>query len=112
MTQRESLSVGQYERPALSVERREALASRRASRVFKLSIATLFARRIIGQGINYVRNVPPNYAIETLFKDPPAKEDCPICFLPMPARLICCISLQPANISSVPIYDFAKENVE
>jgi len=36
---------------------------RRASRVFKLSIATLFARRIIDQGINYVRNVPPNYAM-------------------------------------------------
>jgi len=43
---------------------------------------------------------------EALFKDPPAKEDCPICFLPMPARLICCISLPPATISSVPIYDF------
>ena len=43
---------------------------------------------------------------EALFKDPPAKEDCPICFLPMPGRLICCISLPPATISSVPIYDF------
>ena len=36
---------------------------------------------------------------EALFKDPPAKEDCPICFLPMPLILICCISLQPATIS-------------
>jgi len=43
---------------------------------------------------------------EMLFNDPPAKEDCPICFLPMPARLICCISLPPATISSVPIYDY------
>ena len=25
---------------------------------------------------------------EALFKDPPAKEDCPICFLPMPFKLI------------------------
>jgi len=44
---------------------------------------------------------------EALFKDPPAKEDCPICFLPMPMKLICCLSLPPATVSSVPIYDFA-----
>jgi TPR repeat protein len=37
-------------------------------------------------------------------------EDCPICFLPMPVTLICCVSLPPANISSVPIYDFATAN--
>jgi hypothetical protein len=49
---------------------------------------------------------------EALFKDPPAKEDCPICFLPMPAHLICCVSLPDASVLSVPIYDFAKENVE
>ena len=45
-----------------------------------------------------------------LFKDPPRKEDCPICFLPMPIDLICCVSLPPATISSVPIHDFAKAN--
>jgi hypothetical protein len=44
---------------------------------------------------------------EALFKDPPAKEDCPICFLPMPTRLIYCISLPSATISSVPICEFA-----
>jgi len=44
---------------------------------------------------------------EALFKDPPAKEECPICFLPMPIQLICCVSLPLATISSVPIYDFA-----
>ena len=49
---------------------------------------------------------------EALFKDPPAKEDCPICFLPMPENLICCISLPPATISSVPIYDFVIANNE
>jgi hypothetical protein len=49
---------------------------------------------------------------EALFKDPPAKEDCPICFLPMPFKLICCISLPPATISSVPINDFAEANEE
>lgn len=44
---------------------------------------------------------------EALFKDPPPKEDCPICFLPMPILSVCCVSLPPATISSVPIYDFA-----
>ena len=49
---------------------------------------------------------------EALFKDPPPKEECPICFLPMPKRLIYCLSLPPATISSVPIYDFAIANEE
>ena len=49
---------------------------------------------------------------EALFKDPPAKEDCPICFLPMPTKLISCMTLPPATISSVPIDDFAKVNEE
>ena len=47
---------------------------------------------------------------EALFQVPPAKEDCPICFLPMPVRLLPCISLPPATILSVPIKDFADEN--
>jgi hypothetical protein len=47
---------------------------------------------------------------EALFNDPPAKEDCPICFLPMPAKLISCVSLPPATISSVPIHDLAIAN--
>jgi hypothetical protein len=49
---------------------------------------------------------------EALFMDPPAKEECPICFLPMPEHLISCMTLLPANLSSVPIYDFAKANQE
>jgi TPR repeat protein len=49
---------------------------------------------------------------EALFKDPPAKEDCPICFLPMPLNFIHCISLPPATILSVPIYDYAMANEE
>jgi hypothetical protein len=49
---------------------------------------------------------------EALFKDPPPKDDCPICFLPMPAKLISCISLPPATIMSVPIFDFAEANEE
>ena len=49
---------------------------------------------------------------EALFKDPPAKEDCPICFLPMSVQLICCISLPPATIKSLPIYEFAEANEE
>ena len=47
---------------------------------------------------------------EALFKDPPSKEDCPICFLPMPTTLICCVSLPPATITSLPITDFAAAN--
>jgi hypothetical protein len=49
---------------------------------------------------------------EALFKDPPPMEDCPICFVPMPAKLICCVLLPPASISSVPINDFATANEE
>ena len=47
-----------------------------------------------------------------LFKDPPDKEECPICFLPMPINLICCALLPPATRSSIPIYDFAIANKE
>ena len=44
---------------------------------------------------------------EALFKDPPAREDCQICFLPMPVQIIACASLPPATISSNPINDYA-----
>jgi len=47
---------------------------------------------------------------EALFKDPPPKEDCPICFLPMPGKLINCVSLPPATLSFVPIHVFAVAN--
>ena len=47
-----------------------------------------------------------------LFKDPPAKEVCLICFLPMPANFLSCISLSPATMSSVSIYYFAIANEE
>ena len=47
---------------------------------------------------------------KALFKDPPDKEDCPICFLPMTKNLVHCVSLPPATISSVPIYDYAEAN--
>ena len=49
---------------------------------------------------------------EALFKDPPPKEECPICFLPMPVRLFSCASLPDATILSVPIYDYAMANEE
>jgi hypothetical protein len=49
---------------------------------------------------------------ETLFKDPPPMEECPICFLPMPLKIISCASLPDATIMSVPIYDFAMANEE
>ena len=44
---------------------------------------------------------------EALFKDPPAKEDCPICFLPMPLKIISCVTLPDATITSVSIRNFA-----
>ena len=47
---------------------------------------------------------------EALFQDPPAKEECPICFLPMPVGLMCCISLPPATITSIPVFDFECAN--
>ena len=49
---------------------------------------------------------------EALFKDPPAKEECPICFLPMPHKLLSCLSLPPATITSVPIFAYAEANEE
>jgi tetratricopeptide (TPR) repeat protein len=49
---------------------------------------------------------------EALFKDPPPKEECPICFLPMPVQLISCMALPPATIMSVPINDYAIANEE
>ena len=49
---------------------------------------------------------------EVLFKDPPAKEDCPICFLPLPTRLICCASLPSVTRMSVPIYNLSQANWE
>ena len=49
---------------------------------------------------------------EALFKDPPPKEDCPICFLPMPVKLISCASLPPATVTVVPIHDYAIANQE
>jgi hypothetical protein len=54
----------------------------------------------------------PSIRDEALFKDPPVKEDCLICFIPMPIKLICCSSLPPATISSVPIADLAFANEE
>jgi hypothetical protein len=47
---------------------------------------------------------------EALFKDPPPKEECPICFLPMPGKIMSCATFPPATISSAPIYDFAIAN--
>jgi predicted RNA-binding Zn-ribbon protein involved in translation (DUF1610 family) len=47
---------------------------------------------------------------KALFKDPPPKEDCSICFIPMPFRMNCCVLLPPTTISSVPIYNFAIAN--
>jgi hypothetical protein len=77
------------------------------------SIATPIARGNIGPSIKkYVNDKTAELRDEVLFKDPPAKEDCPICFLPMPLNFIHCILLPPATIASVPIYDYAMANEE
>jgi hypothetical protein len=70
------------------------------------------ARRIIGRNIKKLcKERAAELRDKALFKDPPpAKEDCPICFLPMPSNVICCISLPPATTLSVPIYDYAVAN--
>jgi len=87
--------------------------SRRVSRVCSSSIVTPHAKGSIGRPIKYkieCKRCSAELHDEALFKYPLAKEDCPICFLPMPAKMICCISLQPATVSSVPIEDFANAN--
>jgi len=92
---------------------REALVSRYASRVCTSSIVTPSARGIIGQHTKPACKIQAaKIRDEALFKDPPPKEDCPIFFLPMPSRLIYCMSLPPATITSVPINDFAAANEE
>jgi hypothetical protein len=35
-----------------------------------------------------------------------------ICFLPMPIKLVTCVLLPPATISSVPVHDFNEANEE
>ena len=39
-------------------------------------------------------------------------QDCPICFLPMPLKIISCVTLPDATITSMPIRDFAMANEE
>ena len=90
---------------------RGASASRCARRVCLSSIATPTANTSIGRSIKKTCKLrAAELRDEALFKDPPPKEDCPICFLPMPAQLLSCISLPPATKSSVPINDFAMTN--
>ena len=88
-----------------------ALVSRLVSHACSSGIATPIARRIIGQRIKQeCKRRAAELRDEALFKDPPPKEECPICFLPMPEKLIYCISLPPATILSVPIFDLAQAN--
>ena len=49
---------------------------------------------------------------EALFKDPPPKEDCPICFTRMPKLLLSCLSLPTTTTTSVSTYDFSDANEE
>ena len=95
----------------LSAARKGTSVSRCANRVCKPNIATPRVRKSIGRRIKRIVNyVLPSY--EALFKDPPSKEDCPICFLPIPRNLISCVPLPPATISTIPIFDFVRDHQE
>ena len=96
--------------PIAARRRGAASVSRRVRRVGSSSIATLTVRGIIGRSLKSNANDVPQRRDEALFKDPPAKEDCQICFLPMPVQIIACASLPPATISSNPINDYALAN--
>ena len=90
--------------------RRGALVSRRVRRVNSSGIATPSAKGIIGRSTRKYAKMCCRATCEALFKEPPAKEECPICFLPMPIKIINCISLPPATIASVPVHDYAIAN--
>ena len=90
---------------------REAAVSRRASHVC-LSGMYCNAKRKKNHWQKHKKDSKLPTSDEALFKDPPPKQDCPICFLPMPVNLICCVLIQFVTISSVPIYDFAIANEE
>ena len=90
-----------------SAARREASISRRVRGLCSSSIVMLLVNTNIGRSIKfYVKNVPPSYAMRHCSRTPPPKEDCPICFLPMPASLITCVTLPDATTTSVPMQDF------
>jgi hypothetical protein len=87
-------------RLAPTAARRGALDLRCSNRACSSSIATLNVQR--NHWTKHKKDCKLRAAElcdESLFKDPPPKEDCPICFLP---GLICCVSLQSATISSCP----------
>ena len=63
--------------------RRGAASERRVCRVGSSSTATLSARGIIGRNIKGCKQRVAELRDEALlFKDPPPKEDCPICCIP------------------------------
>jgi TPR repeat protein len=93
--------------PNAARRRGASLVSRHACLVCSSNTARPSVKGIIGRSIKKHANDVAEIHDEALFnKDPPPKEDCPICFLPMSAEIISCISLPPATIMSVPVYDF------
>ena len=94
-----------------------ALASRHVSHVCKQSIAMPIARRKKNHWPKHKAACKQRAAElrdEALFKDPPPKEDCPICFLPttnaIQIDILCLASTR--DYQYVPIYDFAEANKE
>ena len=95
-----------------TVAKREVLVSRNVSHVCSSSIAANCQRNHWPTHKQECKGRAAELRDEALFKDPPPKEDCPICFLPMPTKIISCVSLPPATITSVPIHDCAEANEE
>jgi hypothetical protein len=90
-----------------------ALVSRHARRVCSSGTAMLHVKKSLAEAQENMQTTCCRATrYEALFKEPPPKEDCPICFLPMPYKLISCISLPPATITSVPINDYADTHEE
>jgi hypothetical protein len=89
---------------------RGALVSRCVSRVCKSGIVMQYVRNHWSTHKNDCKRRKAELRDEALFKDPPAMEDCPICFLPMPVNIFSCASFPPATLSSVPVHDFAIAN--
>ena len=75
------------------------------------NIATPNANTSIGRSIrNSANNMLPSCAMRLSSRTRRPRRTVPFCFLPMPVKLICCMTHPPATISSVPIHNYAMSN--
>ena len=97
----------------LTVARRGVLhISRRASRICSSSIATLNARGSIGRSIKNMQTTCRRATRQGVVQGPAVEGGLPHLLPTNAIQIITCVSLPPATISSVPIYDFAEANEE